>query len=140
MLPTIKPGDVVFADPIHYKYAPVRRFDIIVVRHSELKEKSNGQDQLYVDRVIALGGEKVEVGSTRVYIDDRELAEQFDHITFDPDYPVEDFGPVVVPRGAYFLLDDNRPNARIFKRFTVLDDIYGKVTSVKDQAGHVRYF
>lgn len=142
MSPTIKEGDSVFADPIYYKHSSVQRGDIVLVKDPDGKMHPSGREEMYVKRVIAIGGDKVKVAFARVYVNDHVFGEIFGG-RYESDYPVEDFGPIVVPQGEYFLAGDNLANSydsRHWKRSTLkLEDIYGKVTQIKDKdSGEIR--
>ena len=137
MSPTIKEGDFVFADPLYYKHSSVQRGDIVLVKDPDGKMHPSGREEMYVKRVIAVGGDKVQVKSAKVYVNDQEILGG----TYESGYPVEDFGPIVVPEGEYFLVGDNLANSydsRHWARSTLeLEDIYGKVTQIKD-SGEIR--
>lgn len=60
-------------------------------------------DDLYIKRVIGLPGETVQVTHGQVYINNVPLDEPY--LSKQPSY---DYGPEVVPSGAYFVLGDNR--------------------------------
>jgi signal peptidase I len=143
MSPTIKEGDIVSCDPLYYKYSAVARGDIVVVKDPDGKKNPDGREEMYVKRVIGLGGDKIQILSGRVYVNDRALGGVFASGKYFSDYPVKDFGPVIVPQGEYFLVGDNLANSydsRHWKRSTVkLEDIYGKVTQVKEKdSGNIR--
>ncbi|CAO0822274.1 Signal peptidase I [Desulfarculales bacterium] len=60
-----------------------------------------------IKRVIGLPGEVVELQAKQIYIDGRPLAVFWERDTaFHA--PADDFGPVLVPEGHYFMLGDNR--------------------------------
>jgi signal peptidase I len=144
MSPTIKPGDSVFADPVYYKHSPVKRGDIVVLVDPDGKKNSSDQTEMYVKRIVALGGDKVQVISAKLYVNDRLLDGVLGSGKYEADFPVEDFGPLIVPANQYFLVGDNLANSydsRHWKRSTVtVAGIYGKVTTVKDgKTGEIRY-
>ena len=136
MKPTVNPGDSVFADTSYYKHSPVQRGDIVVVKHPDGKMTDDGKRQeMYVKRIIGLGGDKIQITSGKVYVNGRVL-NGFETGKYASDFPLEDFGPVVVPEGEYFLVGDNLPDSidsRQWKHSTVgIDGLYGKVTAIQD--------
>ena len=123
MIPTIEIGDHIFATMYSYGLPvpftdtklwpqPIQRGDIIIFPYP----LDTSVD--YIKRVIALGGETVEVHGTRVTVDGRELDEPYAY--YEPgiveefkrqDRPLPDFGPVRVPEGHLFMMGDNRLNS-----------------------------
>ncbi|MCD6452654.1 MAG: signal peptidase I [Acidobacteria bacterium] len=92
------------------KILPVRdikRGDVIVFRYPV------DPNWNFVKRVIGLPGDKIEIKDRVVYVNDKPLSEpyvvhKFPYLTTMGD----NYGPVVVPKGCYFVLGDNRDNSR----------------------------
>src|SRR5437868_13788054 len=75
MEPTVNPGDSVFADPVYYKHSPVQRGDMVVVKDPDGKMSVDGKrEEMYVKRVIGLGGDRIQILSGEVYVNDRVLS------------------------------------------------------------------
>ena len=83
----------------------------------------------YVFRVIGLEGEKVELRKGKAFINDQSLDESFEKFESK-----DDFAPLIVPKGEYFVLGDNRPNSfdsRLWKYKTVRrTDVLGIVSTI----------
>ena len=62
----------------------------------------------FIKRVIGLPGDLLEVRRGVVFIDDQPLAEPY---RMEPPNPGDNFGPVKVPAGEYFMMGDNRNNS-----------------------------
>ena len=143
MAPTINPGDVVFADPTFYKHSAVSRGDIVVVIDPDGKMNDNGQPEMYIKRVVALGHDKIQVVGAKVYVNGQLVSGVLGSGRYASDFPAEDFGPVVVPSNTFFVMGDNLPNSfdsRHWKHPIQFEKLYGKVTTVKDgKTGMVRY-
>ncbi len=126
MEPTIRTGNHVFVDKTFYNKNPIQRFDIVLVTNPE------GKDKTYVKRIIALGGERIEIKGGKILIDGNELRETFSAIPAH-----KNFGPLVVPEKEYFVLGDNHPNSydsRYWKDKTVkTEDICGKVIKIVEK-------
>jgi len=94
---------------------PVRRGDIVVFKYPEDPERD------FIKRVIGLPGETVEVRRKVVHVGGRPLDEPYVHFlqpaaASDSEvtaYDVrENYGPVTVPEGHYFVMGDNRDNSQ----------------------------
>ncbi len=101
MEPTLHIGDRIIVSKISYYFQEPQRGDIIVFKFP-LDPKRD-----FVKRIIAKGGETVAIRDSRLYIDGRPVQEDY----LPPGLRFEDFGPVKVPPGTYFMLGDNRNNS-----------------------------
>lgn len=96
MLPALRDGDRVWSERVSYLLGGPRRGDIVLIA----ARRGNG----FVKRVIGLPGEVVEIRRGQVLIGGLPLDEPY-----LPRLDMEDFPPVAVPPGSYFVLGDNRP-------------------------------
>jgi signal peptidase I len=93
----------------------IRRGDVVVFKYPEEPDRD------FIKRVIGLPGETLELRHKQVYIDGRPLDEPYVHFLVPPSshaqefaaYDVrEEYGPVTVPPGHYFVMGDNRDNSQ----------------------------
>jgi len=135
MKPTIQPGDYASVDESYYKVNPVKRFDVVMFKNPAMVRTSwESPDTMYIMRIIALGGEKIEVKHGVIYINDKKSVEPFATIPFTPE---KDFAAVVVQSGECYLLGDNRSNSfdsRFWEKPTLNNKlIAGKVIKIIPQ-------
>ncbi|MHC5011139.1 MAG: signal peptidase I [Planctomycetota bacterium] len=140
MGPTLASGDRILADKLAYAAwlgkAP-RRGDLIVYRSNVRTGDAEPPDSsIYLKRVIGLGGETILIRNDTVYVDGRALDEPYARTESGPR---EQFGPLEVPRGSYFVLGDARRqslDSRSPEHGTVLRaDVLGRVRVVLYAAG-----
>lgn len=101
-------GDYIFVNKLAYKLGEPRAGDIIVFKYPL------NPTQDYIKRIIGLPGETVEIIDKIIYIDNR-LAEIYPNAK-NVDAKIlaaqlssrDNFGPVQIPEGEYFVLGDNR--------------------------------
>lgn len=125
---TLEIGDRLFANRLAYLQDDPERFDIIIFKYPDNEKK------LYIKRIIGLPGEKVEIKSGKVYINDSETPLDDSFCKEEP--RVEDFGPYQVPEDSYFVLGDNR-NRSEDSRYWV--NTFVKREKIVGKAG-LRYF
>ena len=101
MVPTIGVDDKVIVTNFSYWFEEPQRGDIIVFKYPLDTKKS------YIKRCIGLPGEKIEFRNNQLYVND-VLTEQPYLVE---GVVTEDFGPVYVPEGEYFMCGDNRGNS-----------------------------
>ena len=132
MLPTMKVGDTFTVNRFAYDASnPINRFDIVIFNAPEASLKRSGDKKgtVFCKRVVGLPGEKVEIKSGQVFINESPLNEPFQKIA-----DKSNFQSIVIPQDEYFVLGDNRPNS-VDSRFEECstikrNDILGKVTQI----------
>ena len=128
MLPTLQINDRLIIDKWSYRFQEPQRGDIIVfmaperagicVSSSYIPDPSDSWSNLptdktkpsntelqyaYIQRIIGLPGDKVEVKREQVYINNKRFQEKY-----IAEAPFYEFGPVTVPPKSYLVLGDNR--------------------------------
>jgi signal peptidase I len=141
MLPTIQIGDHLFVNKLAYgmhlpfvgreitQWSPVQHDDIVVFT-SPVDQKTD-----LIKRVIAVGGDTVEVRNKHLVINGDQIPDP--HATFtDPHVrdstPRDNFGPVTVPPGKFFVMGDNRDQSYDSRYWGFADerDVKGKATFI----------
>ena len=134
MIPTLQIGDHILVSKLSYglqwpadcklqwNFPPVncytsktviefgkpQRGDIIVFRFPEDEEKD------FIKRIVGTPGDSVQVRNKRVLVngeplDDKAFTQRIDPGIIDGTInPRDNFGPVTVPEGSYFVMGDNR--------------------------------
>ncbi len=123
MTDTLLPGDLVLVDKVVYARSGPSRGDVICFA----SPTGGGRD--FFGRVIALGGETLELREGLVFIDGARRPLQEPYVGRAQS---EDFGPVVVPEGCLFVMGDNRVDARDSRIWGPLDAglVLGRVVGV----------
>jgi signal peptidase I len=118
-------GDVVVFDPpfgVEEEAEPLLKAIVRNIAESLGLQTPAVED--LIKRVIAVGGEEIEITDNQVLIDGVPVDEPYlDESVFMPD-----FGPVQVPQGAVFVMGDNRPRSQDSRRFGSIetDSIVGR--------------
>jgi len=132
MLPTIDPGDRIIVNCLTYKFRDPRRGEIVVV-HDPADDKKD-----IIKRVIALGGDTIEVADGVLYINGAVVDEPY---VVNKDV-VKGQARFTVPAHYIYVMGDNRPLSGDSRDFgPVADDqIIGKVMCVMWPIGHWKSF
>lgn len=106
MEPTLLIGDHILVDR-HMSARNPKRGDIIIFEFPEDPSKD------FLKRVVATGGDTVEIREKELYINNKPLKESYivhKELNLNHAIPKErdNFGPVTVPDGLYFVMGDNR--------------------------------
>lgn len=122
MEPNLKDGDIMIMNEIGYYLNGVNRFDIVVV---------NTNDEKIIKRIIGLPGEKVEYKDNKLYINDKEIVENFKHGETN-DFSLLELGIETIPQNHYFVVGDNRGNSKDSRSIGVInkDRIVGKANLI----------
>ncbi|TAH73785.1 MAG: signal peptidase I [Anaerolineaceae bacterium] len=117
---TIMTGDKVFTLRLSYLFSDPKQGDIVVFPYPDNEEVD------YIKRIIGVGKDKIEIREGILYINDEQMIEDY---LLEP-MREEDFGPVNVPEGYYFMMGDNRNSSMDSRawdnQFVDRDKIKGK--------------
>lgn len=119
MNPTLKNGDIMIMNAIGYHINGLNRFDIVVVN----------SDERLIKRVIGLPGDYISYKDNILYVNGKEVEEDFDHDVTHNFEMSEITDKEVIPEGYYLVLGDNRGNSKDSRMIGLVSDsqIMGKV-------------
>jgi signal peptidase I len=142
MIPTLEIDDRVMVSKVNDVFGEIERGEILVFENpyrvdeeesvpeavvrsvlEALGIRTSAYDDL-VKRVIALGGEEIEIRDNQLFIDGVALDEPY----LQPGSMMPDFGPQVIPEGHLFMMGDNRNSSsdgRVFGPIPV-EDVIGE--------------
>ncbi|KAF0124931.1 MAG: signal peptidase I [Elusimicrobia bacterium] len=106
MEPTLSEGTHFFLDKLTYRFRAPRRGEVIA-----FKPRAGGEIES-VKRVIAVGGDEVEIRAKQVWVNGEPLVESYaEHRRGDVLLDGDNLGPFKVPDGHLFVLGDNRDHS-----------------------------
>jgi len=131
MKPTLQIGDHILADKYTYKKTEPKRGDIVIFPFPEDPSKD------FIKRVVAVGGETIEIIDKQISINGEIIEEPFvihtdSNIFRDKKRPRDNFGPVKVPDDSLFVMGDNRDHSydSRFWGFVKKASVKGKAASI----------
>ena len=107
MYPTLKNNEVLLLSKITYRVSDIERFDVVVINVN--KDLPNGKKlkTKIIKRVIGLPGEYIEYKNNTLYVDGKELDNEYNFET--KDFSLEDISRhTKIPEDKYLVLGDNR--------------------------------
>ena len=121
MYPTLQDNERIIVNKLVYHLQEPEYGEIIVFEYQENRD--------FIKRVVAQEGDTVEISDNRLYVNNAEVEEPYINKN-----SVEDYGPVTVPPGQYFVLGDNRANSRDSRYddvgFVAGDEVKGRASVV----------
>lgn len=142
MRDTLLEGDRVMVNKLAYRFGDPGRGDVIVF-DSPLEERVDGEsvlgavvrnvgealglstpDTALIKRVIAIGGDTIEIRDNTVLINGGETVEPY----LTREVRMADYGPEQIPDGHVFVMGDNRNQSEDSRRFGPVseEDIIGR--------------
>lgn len=101
MIPTLDIKDRVIINKIIYKYAPLKRGEVVLFKSTIDKDKD------FIKRLIGLPGEEVTIRNGMILVNGKVIPQDEWNIIWDN----SNYGPKKVPDDSYFFLGDNRPGS-----------------------------
>ena len=134
MLPMLEDQDRLFINKMAYRVGDIQRGDVVVFLYPHDHQKS------YIKRVIALPGDSLRIDHGHVFVNGRELVENYVPPRFEDDRSLPE---ETVPENEYFVMGDHRSISSDSRDFGPVDKnlIYGKAAFVywpMEQVGVVR--
>ena len=107
MYPTLKENEVLLLSKITYRVSNIKRFDVVVINVNKDLPTGKKIKTKIIKRVIGLPGEYVEYKNNILYIDGKELKNDYNFET--KDFSLEDISIYKkIPKDKYLVLGDNR--------------------------------
>lgn len=104
MYATFHDKEYILTDKISYRFNEPKRGDVVVFKSPK------NPDVDFIKRIIGLPGETVKLYNGKIYIDGVLLEENYlpKNLLTPGSYFLREGASIVVPRGDYFVLGDNR--------------------------------
>ena len=119
MNPLLSDQERIFINKFIYRFEPIERGDVIVFWYPLDRSKS------FIKRVVALPGEMIEIRAGNVYVNGRELPDQYVPAGY---LDGSNYAARRIPPGEYFVMGDHRDSSNDSRVFGSVPRqyIYGK--------------
>ena len=97
MHPYYENREIAFIDRLSYRFAPIKRFDIVIIKTKD--------GEMLIKRIIALPKESVSYENQNFYINKKILTSDFYNYHKNREMKIE---AVRVPENHFFVIGDNR--------------------------------
>ena len=104
MHPTFPDAEYLLTEKVSYYREDPKRGDVIVFKPPISEDE-------FIKRVIALPGETVMVINGKVFVNDKQLKEDYIKVDTNSGAFLSEGEKYVVPEGNYFVMGDNRPHS-----------------------------
>lgn len=107
MIPTIQISDQVLADKLSYRFEQPKQGQIVVL------DDPTGETPLLIKRVIAVGGQTIDLQNGKVVVDGKALEEPYTY--GQPSYPLQGSDirfPLKLPADTVWVMGDNRTRSK----------------------------
>ena len=125
---TIMPGDLVFAEKVTTYFAAPEKGSVMTFADPETIDMDPSRQRTLIKRVIATGGQTVDLIDGDVYVDGVKLDEPY--TDGKPTYPIETAGsagieyPYLIPDGHLWMMGDNRTSSQDSRYFGAIPESY----------------
>jgi signal peptidase I len=106
MEPTLWTGERLFVSKLTFRLGTPKRGDVVMFKYPLNPNKD------YVKRVVAVGGDTVEMRLGRVYVNGQQVQEPYIHFA-----GLYSMNALTVPEGTIFVMGDNRVNSEDSRDF-----------------------
>ena len=106
MEPTLWTGERLFVSKISYRLGTPKRGDVVMFKYPLNPAKD------YVKRVVAVGGDTIELRVGRLYVNGQQVQEPYVHFA-----GLYNMNALSVPEGTIFVMGDNRTNSEDSREF-----------------------